>query len=179
MTTPFLGEIQIFGFNFNPRDWALCNGTLIPIRQNTALFSLIGVSYGGDGKTTFQLPNFAHRSPCEQGQGPGLTPRSLGETFGEISVSITNDEMPSHGHSLVSFSQSDGTKKSGSPSTNSELSLLTVGVPKPYNSGPANVQFAPNMLGPNSGGSQPHENEQPYLAVNFCIALAGVFPSFG
>jgi microcystin-dependent protein len=179
MTTPFVGEIQIFGFNFNPKDWALCNGTLIPIQQNTALFSLLGTNYGGNGTSNFQLPNFAHRAPCEQGSGPGLTPRVLGENFGQISVSLTNDEVPSHSHSLVSFSQSDATKKSGSPSTNAELSLLTVGVPKPYNSGPANTQFAPNMLGLNNGGNVPHENQQPYLAVNFCIALAGAFPSFG
>jgi microcystin-dependent protein len=178
MTQPFIGEIQLFGFNFNPRGWAFANGATLPISQNTALFSLIGVTYGGNGQTTFQLPNFAGRAGCEQGQGPGLSPRTLGQSFGTNTVTLTGTQIPSHNHGVTSFSQSDGTKKSGSPSNGAALSLLTVGVPKPYIATPINTQFAPNMISPSQGGGFPHENQQPYLGVNFCIALQGIYPSF-
>lgn len=178
MTTPYVGEIQIFGFNFNPRGWALCNGSLLPIAQNTALFSLLGTSYGGNGQTTFQLPNLTGRAGCSKGQGPGISPRDLGETFGNSAVSLLSTEVPPHTHGFNSFSQSDSTRKSAAPSNGAALSLLTAGVPKPYAEGPINTQFAPSMLGPGSGGGQVHENQQPYLAVNFCMALQGVYPSF-
>jgi microcystin-dependent protein len=177
MTQPFVGEIQHFGFNFNPRGWAFCNGATLPISQNTALFSLLGIAYGGNGQTTFQLPNFAGRAGCEQGQGPGLSPRTLGQTFGTNTVTLTGTQIPAHNHGVNSFSQSDGTKKSGSPSNGAALSLLTVGVPKPYIATPINTQFAPNMISPSQGGGLPHENQQPYLGVNFCIALQGIYPA--
>jgi len=178
MTQPYIGEIQLFGFNFNPRGWAFANGATLPISQNTALFSLIGTIYGGNGQTTFQLPNFAGRAGCEQGNGPGLTPRSLGEPFGTNTVTLNSNQIPQHNHGVQSFSQSDGTKKSGTPTANAALSLLTVGVPKPYITTPINTTFAPNMISPSSGGGLPHENQQPYLGVNFCIALQGIYPSF-
>ena len=178
MTEPYIGEIQLFGFNFNPRGWAFCDGAMLPIPQNTALFSLIGVTYGGNGQTTFQLPNFAGRAGCQQGTGPGLTPRMMGQSFGVDSVTLTSDQMPQHSHGVESFSQSDGSKRSAVSTGNAALSLLTAGVPKPYISAPVNTTFAPNMLGSSVGGGQPHENQQPYLAVNFCIALQGVYPSF-
>lgn len=178
MTQPFIGEIQTFGFNFNPRGWAFANGATLPIQQNTALFSLLGVTYGGNGTTTFQLPNFAGRAGCEQGNGPGLSPRSLGQTFGANTVTLTNNQIPQHNHGVNSYLQPDSAKKSGTPSANSALALLSTGVPKPYIATPINTTFAPNMITPSQGGGLPHENQQPYLGVNFCIALQGVFPSF-
>lgn len=178
MTEPFIGEIQMFGFNFNPRGWAFCNGATLPIQQNTALFSLLGTTYGGNGQTTFQLPNFAGRAGCQQGQGPGLTPRSLGEAFGTNTVTLTSAQVPQHNHGINAFSQSDINKKSGSPSNGSALSSLGSGTAKPFIAAPLNTQFAPNMIQPSAGGGQPHQNQQPYLGVNFCIALQGIYPSF-
>lgn len=178
MTQPFIGEIQLFGFNFNPRNWAFCSGALIPISQNTALFSLLGTQYGGNGTTTFQLPNFAARAACEQGQGPGLTQRVIGETFGTSSVTLTSTEIPNHNHTLQLFSQSDSSKRASSPSPGAALSSPTVGTTLPFlPPGTTNTQFAPNMIAPNQGGGLPHENQQPYLGINFCIALAGIFPA--
>lgn len=178
MTEPFIGQIQLFGFNFNPRGWAFCNGATLPIQQNTALFALVGTTYGGNGQTTFQLPNFAGRAGCQQGQGPGLTPRSLGETFGTNTVTLTSNQIPQHTHGINAFSQSDTTKKSGSPANGSALSSLGSGTAKPFIATPLDTQFAPNMIQPSAGGGQPHQNQQPYLGVNFCIALQGIFPSF-
>ena len=174
MTEPFIGQIQIFGFNFNPRGWAFCNGTTMPIQQNTALFSLLGTQYGGNGQTTFQLPNFAGRAGCEQGQGPGLTPRTIGETFGVNTVTLTTQQIPQHNHGINAFVPSN----SGSPATNGGLSQPGIAANRPFSSSAPNTTFAPNMISPSQGGGQPHQNQQPYLGVNFCIALQGVFPSF-
>lgn len=179
MTQPYIGEIQLFGFNFNPRGWAFANGATLPISQNTALFSLIGTIYGGNGQTTFQLPNLAGRAACEQGNGPGLTPRSLGETFGANTVALTANQIPQHTHGFVLYAQNNAARRSGTPSANSALSVPT----NPSSTtflpmGTANTQFAPNMLAPSAGGGQPHQNQQPYLGVNFCIALEGIYPSF-
>lgn len=179
MTQPFIGEIQMFGFNFNPRGWAFCNGATLPIQQNTALFSLLGTTYGGDGKTTFQLPNFAGRAGCEQGQGPGLTPRTLGEAFGVNTVTLTSQEIPAHNHGFVLYAQNDPAKRSGSPSAGNALSVSTDSAATSFlPAGMPSTTFAPNMIAPSQGGGQPHQNQQPYLGVNFCIALQGVFPSF-
>jgi len=177
MTEPFIGEIQLFGFNFAPYGWASCNGATLAIRQNTALFSLLGTQYGGDGQTTFQLPNFVNRVATEQGQGAGLSPRRIGETYGSNSVALTQTEMPSHNHSLTIYNQPDQSKRTSTPVAGNYLGLPTSGAPFVPNA-TANAQFSPNMIGP-SGSGQPHENRQPYLATNFCIALEGVFPSFG
>jgi microcystin-dependent protein len=178
MTEPFVGEIQMFGFNFNPRGWAFCNGALLPIRQNTALFALLGTTYGGDGKETFGLPNFAGRAGCQQGQGPGLTPRDRGEVFGVDTVTLTLSEIPPHNHGFVLYAQRDASKCAGNPSAGNALSspsdtAVTAFLPD----GAPNTTFAPGMVA-SQGGALPHENRQPYLAVNFCIALQGVFPSF-
>ncbi|GEC14406.1 phage tail protein [Nitrobacter winogradskyi] len=174
---PFIGQIQIFGFNYAPRDWALCNGATLAIRQNTALFSLLGTMYGGDGKTTFMLPNFAGRTGCNQGQAAGLTPRNIGDTFGENSVMLTADQMPAHSHPFTIYDQSDAAKRTGVPANGS--SLVVPQNSTPFSTiGTANTQFSSRMGGV-AGGSQPHENRQPYLAMNFCIALSGVFPAFG
>ena len=179
MTEPFIGQIQQFGFNFNPRGWAFCNGATLPIQQNTALFALLGTQYGGNGQTTFQLPNFAGRGGCQQGQGPGLTPRSLGETFGTNTVTLTNSQIPSHTHGVNAYSQTATGSGSSSPVANGGLSFLASSTAsKNFIATPLNTTFAPNMIQPNQGGGQPHQNQQPYLGVNFCIALQGVFPSF-
>lgn len=178
MTEPFIGEIQIFGFNFNPRGWAFCNGAVLPIQQNTALFALIGTTYGGNGTTTFQLPNFAARAGCQQGRGPGLTPRVLGDTFGTSAVTLTSTQIPTHIHGVNAYLPPDETKRSGSPIANGGLSQPASTANKPFVSSAPNTTFAPNMISPSTGGNIPHENQQPYLGVNFCIALQGVFPSF-
>ncbi|WP_368518659.1 phage tail protein [Rhizobium sp.] len=177
MTQPFLGEIQLFGFNFPPYQWAFCNGATLPIQQNTPLFALLGTQYGGNGTTTFQLPNFSNRAGCNQGQGVGLTERSVGEAFGDNSITLTPAEMPAHTHSLTIYSQSDSSKRSASPSEGNALSVP--GLSSPFlPAAQPNAQFASNIIGI-GGGNQPHENRQPYLAVNFSISLAGAFPSFG
>ncbi|MET4729548.1 microcystin-dependent protein [Lysobacter enzymogenes] len=174
MTEPFIGQIQIFGFNFNPRGWAFCNGTTMPIQQNTALFSLLGTQYGGNGQTTFQLPNFVNRAACEVGQGPGLTPRSVGETFGSNSVTLNTQQMPAHTHIVQLYGQNDTGKRAGTPSTGN---FLGTPASTAFAAGTTDAPFSPTVIQP-AGGGQPHENRQPYLAMNFCIALQGVFPSF-
>lgn len=178
MTSPFLGEIQLFGFDFPPNHWAYCNGALMALRQNTALFSLLGTNYGGDGKTTFALPDLAGRAACEQGAGPGLSSYAIGEQFGDNNVGLISSELPRHSHALTIFAQSNASLKASSPSAGNALTL-------PRNTSPfllstANSQgasFAPNTVG-FDGQGLPHENRQPFLAINFCIALDGVFPSF-
>ncbi|GAB3102772.1 phage tail protein [Lysobacter terrae] len=179
MTEPFIGEIQLFGFNFNPRNWAFCNGALLPIQQNTALFSLLGTQYGGNGTTNFQLPNFVGRGGCEQGNGSGLSPRTIGESFGVDSVTLTQGEMPAHSHNVNAYSQTASGSGTGTPVANGGLSFLAASTSsKTFIASPENTQLAPNMIGP-QGGGLPHANQQPYLGVNFCIALQGIFPSFG
>lgn len=176
MTTPYIGEIQLFGFNFPPRNWAYCNGTLLSIQQNTALFSLLGTQYGGNGTTNFQLPNLIARAACGQGDGNGLTPRTIGETFGAASVTLNVNEMPGHSHPFVIYNQNDTSKRASSPSAGNSLGVPSSSAPF-TTAGTPNAQFAPGTCGV-SGGNQPHENQQPYLAMNFCISLSGVYPSF-
>ena len=177
MTEPFLGEIQVFGFSFAPRGWASCNGAVVPIQQNSALFALLGTNYGGNGTTTFQLPNFTNRAGCNQGTGPGLSSRVIGETFGASSETLTVAQMPAHMHQFTIYNQPDLAKKTGSPSAGN--SLAPPGSTSPFvANAQVNAQFLPTMLGI-TGNSQPHENRQPYLALNYSIAMSGVFPSFG
>lgn len=177
MTSPFIAEIQIFGFDFAPLGWAACNGAMLPIQQNSALFSLIGVNYGGDGRLTFRLPNLAGRATCSEGQGAGLSPRVLGQAFGTSEVALDVSTMPSHAHAFTVYSQPDATKKSGTPAPGSALtSPGSLGAF--VANGAADASFAPAMIG-RAGGGQPHENRQPFLALNFCIALEGEYPSFG
>lgn len=179
MTQPFIGEIQLFGFNFNPRGWAFCNGATLSIAQNTALFALIGTTYGGNGQTTYQLPNFAGRAGDQQGQGPGLSPRSLGESFGVNTVTLVSTQIPQHNHVPRIYAQNNVALRSGTPQVNGGLSVSSSASATAFRPLTApNTQFAPNMIQPSVGGGQPHQNQQPYLGVNFCIALQGVFPSF-
>lgn len=176
MTTPYLGEIQLFGFNFAPLAWAQCNGATLPLSQYSTLYSLIGTNYGGNGQTTFQLPNLVSRAACNQGQGLGLTPRTLGEVFGEESVTLTTAEIPKHNHTFTVYGQRTAASRTNIPNPGNGLTTPDLVGPFIANTVP-NTSFAPNMLAM-SGGNQPHENRQPFLAINFCIALQGAYPSF-
>ncbi|MCM3628988.1 tail fiber protein [Paenibacillus glycanilyticus] len=169
---PYIGEIRMFTGNFAPRGWALCNGQILPISQNTALFSLLGTTYGGDGRVTFALPNLQGRAPMHWGQGPGLTPRDLGETSGEASVTLLQTEIPSHNHlanaqtvSNKTDAQNDIWAMSGAPGRG--------GIQ--YYSDKTDVTLNPMAVGL-TGGSQPHNNTQPFQSLNFIISLEGVFP---
>ncbi|MEG3191233.1 phage tail protein [Lysobacter sp. D1-1-M9] len=175
MTEPFVGEIQAVGFNFAPKGWAQCNGALLSISQNTALFSLLGTTYGGNGTTTFGLPNLMGRAACNRGQGPGLAPRRQGEAFGESAVTLTSAQMPAHQHGLTLYAQPDPSRRSGAPAAGSAVSNPGNGAP--FVASSPTTTFAPSLIGP-AGGGQAHPNEQPYLGVNFCIALQGIYPSF-
>ncbi|MFZ5643699.1 MAG: phage tail protein [Bacillota bacterium] len=167
---PFIGEIRIFAGNFAPYGWAFCNGQIMQIVQNTALFSLIGNVYGGDGKTTFALPNLSGRAPMHQGAGPGLTPRVLGETGGYTSVTLLQNEMPVHSHAV----NCQATANTNDPAGAVWANTAGRGSPTPYGT-PPNVAMSQQAVQP-AGGSMPHNNMQPYLGLNFIIALQGIFP---
>jgi microcystin-dependent protein len=180
MSDPFLAEIRIFGFNFPPTGWAFCNGQIMPLTQNTALFALLGVTYGGDGKSTFALPNMQNSAPMQPGQGSGLSQRFLGEQSGSEAVTLLQTEIPVHTHIL---SASNAEPTADTPSTaamtargfwdsGSESGQIAFYTPQAGN--PA-VTMAPQALAV-AGGGLPHNNMQPYLALNFCIALQGIFP---
>src|SRR5256885_731224 len=154
---PFVAEIRIFPFNFAPKGWAFCDGQILPLSQNTALFSLLGTTYGGDGKSNFALPNMQGNAPMHPGQGPGLSLHDLGETGGSETVSLLESEIPSHSHALIA-SAADGI--STSPAGN--LWAQGVGV-QVWSTGPVNVNFSDNALAP-AGGDQPHNNLQPIAA---------------
>jgi len=171
MSNPFLAEIRIFPFNFAPRGWAFCNGQLMAISQNTALFSLLGTTYGGDGRSNFALPNLQGSAPMHPGQGPGLSLHFLGEVGGSDTVTLLQSEIPAHNHSLQA-SQADGT------ATSPALQEVAqgVGIGMYANAGQSPTQLNLSTILP-VGASQPHNNLQPYLTLNFCIALQGVFPA--
>ncbi len=174
MSEPFIAEIRIFAGNFAPRSWAFCNGQLLPIAQNTALFSLIGTTYGGDGRTTTALPNLQGRAPMHPGRGPGLTDRRLGQKGGTETVTLNDNQIPSHNHNL-NTSTSPGT--SFSPTASAYLSRSVGG--NAYDSGD-NLSSEMNTGAlQNMGGSQAHNNMQPFLAINYIIALQGLYPSRG
>ena len=175
MASPFVAEIRIFPFNFAPTGWAVCNGQLLPISQNTALFSLLGTTYGGDGKSTFALPNLQGAAPMHPGQGPGLSLYDLGQMGGSDTVTLIVSEIPVHNHALRAVSdfatlQAPGPDRALARSQNA-LAYQT-------NSTQNLVTLNPQALTP-AGGSLPHNNMQPYLTFNFCIALQGVFPPRG
>ena len=170
MAQPYVGEIRMFGGNFAPAGWELCNGQLLPISENETLFQLIGTTYGGDGESVFAVPDLQGRIPIHQGQGPGLSNRTVGEMAGVESVTLTTQQMPVHNHALIASLNLGVEKNPGNQ-------MLAAGT---------NVQFfraiapsanmAPTVIGP-AGGSQPHENVMPYLCINFIISLFGIFPS--
>ncbi|WP_028612125.1 phage tail protein [Paenibacillus harenae] len=168
---PYIGEIRVFAGNFAPKGWALCNGQLIPIPSNTALFSILGVTYGGDGKTTFALPNMMGKAPMQQGAGAGLSPRTLGEVGGSPSVTLTTSEIPAHTH----IPQAVAAGSTTSPVNGVWAGLVQGrGTPTVYGTSPT-TEMNPIAIGV-AGGSQPHNNMQPYLGLNFIIALQGIFP---
>jgi microcystin-dependent protein len=169
---PFVAEIRIFPFNFAPTGWAFCDGQILPLSQNTALFSLLGTTYGGDGKSTFALPNLQGSAPLHVGgaqPGPGLSLYDLGEQSGVDSVTLIQTEMPVHTHSVQAQTIDPGDNRIPDP-------ILHLGNAQMYsNAGSASAQLAFNAVTP-TGGNLPHNNLMPYLTLNFCIALQGVFP---
>ncbi len=167
MSQPFLSEIRMMSFNFPPRSWALCNGQLLPINQNQALFSLLGTTYGGNGQVNFALPDLRGRVPVHFGSG-----RTLGESAGQAAHTLNLQEMPTHAHLLQA---SNALATTSTPLANDVLARTT-GSALYASAASANVAMAPDAITPN-GGSQPHENRQPFLTISFCIALQGIFPS--
>ena len=178
MADPFVAEIRIFPFNFAPKGWAFCDGQILPISQNTALFSLLGTTYGGDGKSTFALPNMQGNAPMQPGQGPGLSLHDLGEMAGVESVTLLESEIPAHTHAQLGQQdlgdlfqpQVGGFPNALARSDNGSIYQSVT------NANIVNLAFQTLAL---AGGSLPHTNMQPYLTLNFCIALQGVFPPRG
>lgn len=171
MADPFVAEIRIFPFNFAPKGWAWCDGQLMPLSQNTALFSLLGTTYGGDGKSTFALPDLQGRAPMHPGQGQGLSLHDLGESGGSETVTLLQSEIPFHTHSLRGTTE-DGELKSPGPTRVLGRSIGAFA----YQSSTSGLQpMSSQTLAP-AGGDAPHNNMQPYLTMYFCIALQGVFP---
>jgi microcystin-dependent protein len=171
MSDQYLGEIRMFAGNFAPYGWALCNGQLLAISQNTALFSLIGTYYGGDGVTTFALPNLQSRAPIHQGQGLGLSPYVIGQNGGTENVTLTTQQMPQHNHVINAFAGPGGTTHPGN------AIMASTSSDKPYTTSASDgTTMNGNMLSM-AGSSQPHNNIQPYLCITFIIALQGIYPS--
>lgn len=170
MADQYVAEIRIFPFNFAPKGWAWCDGQLLPISQNTALFSLLGTTYGGDGRVTFALPDLQGRAPMHPRQGPGLSLHDLGETGGSETVSLLESEIPLHNHDFTA-SQADGVSREPA----GQLLAAGSGGVVAYAPRGAMTQLSPTALAP-TGGDQPHNNMQPYLTFYYCIALQGIFP---
>ena len=170
MADPFVAEIRIFPFTFAPKGWAWCNGQVLPIVQNTALFALVGTTYGGDGTSTFALPDLQGRAPMHPGQGPGLSPRDLGEAGGTETVALLESEMPSHSHPV---SGSNGPANLQTPAADSVLGRAGTAA---YLDTPGNLAPMSGAAVAPAGSGAPHNNMQPHLTLNFTIALQGVFP---
>ena len=175
---PFIGQIMMFGGNFAPRGWAFCDGQLLPISQNDALFSLLGTTYGGDGRTTFGLPDLRGRAPIHAGNGPGLTPRQLGERGGSETETLSVGQMPSHSHD-VTVQGTSAAPNSDSPANAQMATLPTRGPNRPiYNQGgPSDTPMLSSPGTSNTGGSQPVNNMPPFQAVHYIISLQGIYPS--
>jgi len=176
MADPFVAEIRIFAGNFAPKGWAFCDGQLMPISQNTALFSLLGTNYGGDGRSTFALPNLQGAAPLGAGQGPGLSLRDLGETGGSQTVTLLASEIPAHTH--AARASTTGGVNSPANATWGESKLGKTPMSVYAASGADNVAMSPQALAV-AGGGLPHNNMPPYLCLTFIIALQGVFPPRG
>ena len=173
MADAFTGEIRVFGFTFPPYQWALCDGSLVPIQQNNALFTIIGTTYGGNGSSNFALPNLSGNFPMHFGQGPGLSSRSLGEAGGSPTVTLLSSQMPAHTHMITAGNQGNAASATASGSV-----ILGSAPTRPY----ASAQSQPVAMNSQAigitGNTQAHENMPPYLAMNFCICLFGEFPTF-
>ena len=172
MADPFVAEIRVFPFNFAPKGWAWCDGQLLPLSQNTALFSLLGTTYGGNGKSNFALPDLQGRAPMQPGQGPGLSLHDLGETGGSETVSLLESEIPAHSHSLMANANPANL---AAPNSNRSLARASPGSAYKAPAGQPLTPMSDNALAP-AGGDQPHNNMMPYLTFYFNIALQGVFP---
>ncbi len=172
MSQPFVAEIKMFGFNFAPQGYAFCNGQVLPINQNTALFSLLGTQYGGNGQSTFALPNLQGSTALGAGQGPGLTDRYVGETGGAATVTLTQTQLPSHGHGVSVATSADGVADRGNATGN----ILAKSGDSTFATGAANTTMSTASTTVTGSGT-PHNNMQPYLALKFCIALQGIFPA--
>lgn len=170
MSEPFIAEIRIFAGNFAPRSWAFCNGQLLPISQNTALFSLVGTTYGGDGRTTLGLPNLQGRAPMHPGRGPGLTDRRLGERSGTQTVTLTEAQMPNHNHAVRAVADPGEDPGPGGKSFGRSVGGTAYGAS-------ADLVALDSDAMPATGGSGSHNNRQPFLGLNFIIALQGLYPS--
>lgn len=173
MSTPFVGEIRMFAGNFAPQGWMFCEGQLLPISENDTLFNLIGTTYGGDGQQTFALPDLRGRIPIHMGAGSGLSSRTIGELSGVETVTLTQNQIPIHSHSFMGTSS---TASATSPSNNVVASPTAIDLYRPT-AVPA-ATMAANALGV-QGGTQPHDNEQPFLCVSFIISLFGIYPTQG
>ncbi|HLP10114.1 MAG TPA: tail fiber protein [Opitutaceae bacterium] len=174
MSTPFIGEIKMFSGNFAIKGFAFCNGQIMPISQNTALFSLLGVNFGGDGKTTFGLPNLQGRAPLHRGQGPGLSPYSLGEAGGTPTVALNLNQLPAHTHTPNANATAGSTD---TPASGGIWSAVGRGRTPPYTNAGANVAMNNSAIGTAGvGGTPAHNNLSPHLALNFLIALQGIYP---
>jgi microcystin-dependent protein len=177
MAEPFIGEIRLFGFDYNPKNWLKCDGSLLPIQQFTPLFSIIGTFFGGNGTNNFQLPDLRGRAAIGMGSPDDRTPQQLGQVSGNATVGLTTAQIPSHNHVLNA-----GALTTPNPAQNvaspSPTALLGLSAPNNVYIDPVtpDTVFAPASISPNAG-DQPHENMQPYVAINFCIAWSGIYPS--
>ncbi len=170
MATPFIAQITMFGGNFAPRGWAFCDGQILSISQNTALFSLLGTTYGGNGQTTFALPDLRGRTPIGPRQGAGLSNYNLGQKGGTETVTLNQTELPAHTHQVTA-------RASTNEATDTEPTNNFLATGNQYTSSSNTDLNANAVQAANTGGNQPHENRQPFLAINYIIALQGIFPS--
>ncbi|MDR3529654.1 MAG: tail fiber protein [Rhodopila sp.] len=173
MGQPYVGQVIAVGFNFVPAGWLACDGSTYPISEYDVLYNLIGTTYGGDGTRTFGVPDLRGRTPVDAGQGPGLSNYTLGQRGGAETVTLTAAQVGSHNHPLIASAQ---TGSISTPASNLAIAQVSEAQVKVFGVGPGNTTLSANAVGP-SGSSQPHENRQPFLTVNYIICYAGIYPS--